>query len=55
MANQTKKEPRNLYDLSEVEEFLIRYAEWYARYTSGVVASSNPTDPPPPPPGPGPK
>lgn len=54
MSDQTKKE-RKLYDLSEVEEFLDKYNEWYERQEVNEpvsTADSNPGDPPPPPPGP---
>lgn len=49
----TKKTQRELYDLSEVEEFLRKYNEWYQRTLSKPQPQdSNPNDPPPPPPGP---
>lgn len=50
--NQTKKTQRELYDLSEVEQFLRDYNEWYIRQQQPSTADSNPNDPPPPPPGP---
>lgn len=49
-----KKTQRELYDLSEVEQFLREYADWYNRQPKPepTTSDSNPNDPPPPPPGP---
>lgn len=54
MDNQmTKKKPRKLYDLSELEKWLEDYEKWYKEFTEQPQTqdSGTPSGPPPPPPG----